>query len=90
MSKGLQIPGKRILYKLRKGSKGIFSLSDLGLSSQGRGKNGELADWKILNRLIQKGLVTKTKTKKYYLTDDGKKVADEVIKEVDAYINFFR
>jgi len=85
-----KLNAKRILYKLRKGSKGIFSLSDLGMSTQGRGKNGELADLKTLSRLIQKGLVVKTKTKKYYLTDDGKKVADEVIKEVDAYINFFR
>jgi len=85
-----KLNAKRILYKLRKGSQGIFSLSELGLSTQGRGKNGEHTDRETLIRLIKKGLVAITKTKKYYLTDDGKKVADEIVQEVDAYINFFR
>lgn len=53
------------------------------------GKKGKLRALDILRRLIKKGLVEKVNrpgyNDYYFLTDEGKKVADEIVKEVDEH-----
>lgn len=53
------------------------------------GKQGKYKALKILKYLIKKGLVDKVNrpgyNDYYFLTDEGKKVADEIVKEVDEY-----
>lgn len=89
----LRLSGKRILYKLLKKYPNPVFVEDVDTTNRGRGKEGKHADWKILERLLKKGLVyknerahTKQDTAHYYcLTPEGRKVAAEIAKEVDEY-----
>jgi len=89
-------PAKRILYLLHK--YGNRYLSDL---SFGEGKDGQDKTKKILYRLVEKRLVTskqvllhknnKHSARAYYwLTDDGKKIADEIVKEIDENCSYYK
>ena len=88
-------PAKRILYVLRK--KGNCYRLEL---SFGEKKYGRKQSAKILQRLIKKGLVSSHKSylyennksiarSNYYLTDEGKKVADEIIQEVKDEYDYY-
>jgi DNA-binding PadR family transcriptional regulator len=89
----LRISGKRILYKLLKRYPHPVFVENVRTTNRGRGKEGRLADGKILERLYKKGLVYKNpraRTKQdrvhyYCLTPEGRKVAGEIAEEVDEY-----
>lgn len=73
---------KRILYKLR-GQKYL----ELYQFTNGRGKKGADADLHTLRRLIKKGLVSRSDLvfEGYCLTEEGRKVAQQIAEEVDEY-----
>ena len=82
---------KRILYTLRRDTN--CYLYDLAFNE---GDVGRHKARMILQRLIKKGLVDIKKVPLrannsysvrayYWLTDEGKKVADEIVKEIDEY-----
>jgi len=75
---------KRILYLLRK--KVNCKLYELSLEE---GKDGQRLAMTVLGRLIKKGLVNVAEhphgNNLYYLTEEGKRIADEIVKEVNEY-----
>ena len=83
-NKGFVKRTRRILYLLRKKTN-----RQLHEFSFGEGKQGKKRAMDILRRLIKKGLVASThhygSNDIYYLTDEGKKVADEIVMEIDEY-----
>ena len=89
-------PAKRILYILRKnGGCYLYELSF------GKKRLGEQKAEKILQRLIKKGLVQSNKSypyknsnnpicrAHYKLTDEGKVVADKIVKEVKDEYDYY-
>ncbi len=89
MSKGLQLSGKKLLYRLLKGNYlKCKSLSELASDANypSSRKNGRFNDLTTLRRLIKKGLVFRNKFEDgYHLTTEGRKVAEEIALEVDEY-----
>lgn len=77
----LKKSAKRILYRLS--NKNFKQLREFG---QDQGKRHRNSDYYILKRLIEKGLVARSEFGDgYYLTDEGKKVADKITQEIDEY-----
>lgn len=75
---------KRIMYLLRKRAN-----RELYEFTFGEGHKGRKRALEILRRLIKKGLVDKVNrpgyNDYYWLTNEGKKIADEIVKEIDEY-----
>lgn len=93
----LSKPAKRILYMLRKN--GNCYIKDL---SFGEGKDGQRKSFEILRRLSDKGFVTSHKSPLrgksneysvrayYWLTDEGRPIADEIVKEVEDFCSYYK
>lgn len=91
MAQHLKDKAKRILYHLRKNNEKCY----LYEFSWGDGKVGQDNARQILFRLVKKGLVKADKIPlhgvnnkysvraMYYLTDEGKRVADEIVNKID-------
>lgn len=83
MSKSYQKNAKKILYMLyKKPNRELWEFSN------GRGGKGKEAAIKILRRFKKKGLVGMIENpdgNKYYLTEEGDKVAKPIVEEVDEY-----
>jgi len=75
--------GRKILYMLyKKPNRKLWEFSG------GRGRKGTDAAIRILRRFKKKGLVRMIENpggNKYYLTDEGDKVAKPIVEEVDEY-----
>jgi len=81
-------PVKKVLYRM--GKKANQELMEISPDKSVKGRSLTI---QILRTLQKKGLVDKipyhTKLNKlgdkYYLTDEGRKLADEIIEEIDEY-----
>jgi len=84
----LKLPAKRILYRM--GKKANQELMEISPDKSEKGRDNT---FHILGRLQKKKLVAiipyrtdlHKYNNKYYLTDEGRKLADEIIKEIDEY-----